>query len=169
MNDQMEAPMKGLEDVVREDALEGARRATGNASSLTPSAAPDAEVAATAKRRRFSGGEKRRILTAADRCTQPGEIGTLLRREGIYSSNLTAWRKQREAAEHVALTPKQRGRKRDPALAEARHIGELNKDNDRLRRKLARAHLIIDVQKNFVPCSAYRWQTTWKRNSDGRR
>ncbi len=148
MNDHMEAPLKGLEDVVREDALEGARRATGNASSLAPPA-PDAEVAATAKRRRFSGGEKRRILTAADRCTQPGEIGALLRREGIYSSNLADWRKQREAAELAALTPKKRGHKPDPALAAARRIGELNKDNDRLRRKLTRARLIIDVQKKL--------------------
>jgi len=150
MNEQMKASMKGLEVVVREDALEGARRATGNASSLAPPARPpasDAEVVATAKRRRFSGSEKRHILAAADRCTEPGEIGALLRREGIYSSNLTTWRKQREAADLAALAPKTRGRKRDPALAEARRIGELNKDNDRLRRKLARAHLIIDIQK----------------------
>jgi transposase len=148
MNEQMKASMKGVEVVVREDALEGARRATGNASSARLHA-PDAEVAATAKRRRFSGSEKRRILAEADRCTQPGEIGALLRRERIYSSNLTTWRKQRETADLAALAPKKRGRKHDPALAEARHIGELNKDNDRLRRKLARAHLIIDVQKKL--------------------
>ena len=152
MNDQMEAPMTGLEDVVREDALEGARRATGNASSLAPSApvrAPDAEVSATAKRRRFAGGEKRRILAAADRCTQSGEIGALLRREGIYSSTLSTWRKQRKAAELAALTPKKRGHKPDPTLAATRRIGELNKDNDRLRRKLTRARLIIDAQKKL--------------------
>lgn len=152
MNEQMKASMKGLEVVVRKDALEGARRATGNASSLAPPArslAPDAEVAATAKRRRFSGGEKRRILAAADRCRQPGEIGALLRRERIYSSNLTTWRKQCAAADLAALAPKKRGRKNDPALVEARRIGELNKDIDRLRRKLARAHLIIDVQKKL--------------------
>jgi transposase len=125
MNEQMKTATKGLEVVVREDA----------------------EVVATAKRRRFTGSEKRRILAEADRCTQPGEIGALLRREGIYSSNLTTWRKQREAADLAALAPKKRGRKHDPALVEARRIGELNKDIDRLRRKLARAHLIIDIQK----------------------
>lgn len=110
---------------------------------------PDPEVAATAKRRRFSSSEKRRILAAADRCTEAGEIGALLRREGIYSSLLARWRKQRVAAEHAALEPRQRGRKADPAIAEARRVAELTKENDRLRRKLAQARTIIDVQKKL--------------------
>ena len=110
---------------------------------------PDAEVAATAKRRQFSSKEKRRILVAADRCTEAGEIGALLRREGIYSSLLATWRKQRAAAERAALEPRQRGRKADPAIAEARRVAELTKENDRLRRKLAQAHTIIDVQKKL--------------------
>ena len=148
MNDQMEARMTDLEDVVREDALEGVRRGTGNASSLAPPV-PDAEVSASVKRRRFSGSERRRILAAADRCTQSGEIGALLRREGIYSSTLSAWRKHREAAELVALAPKKRGHKPDPTLVASRRIAELNKDNDRLRRKLTRARLVIDVQKKL--------------------
>src|ERR1700675_2822644 len=109
--------------------------------------APDPEVAATAKRRQFSSSEKRRILSAADRCTEAGEIGALLRREGIYSSQLATWRKQREANERAALEPKKRGRKADPALAEARHVAQLTKQNDRLRHQLAQAHTIIDVQK----------------------
>ena len=83
-----------------EGALEDARRATGNASSGAPP--PDPEVVATARRRQFSA-DKRRILEAADRCTQPGEIGALLRKEGIYSSHLTTWRKQRAADERAAL------------------------------------------------------------------
>lgn len=110
---------------------------------------PDAEVVATAKRRQFSSREKRRILAAADRCTEVGEIGALLRREGIYSSLLATWRKQRAAAECAALEPRQRGRKADPAIAEARRVAELTKENDRLRRKLAQAHTIIDVQKKL--------------------
>lgn len=117
-----------------------------NALKNAPSA-PDPEVAATAKRRKFSNSEKRRILEAADRCTQPGEIGALLRREGIYSSHLVAWRKLREANELGGLESKKRGRKADPTIAERRQLVQLTKENDRLRRKLAQAHLIIDVQK----------------------
>jgi transposase len=116
--------------------------------SLAPSA-PEPEVAATAKRRQFSSGDKRRILAAADRCTEVGEIGALLRREGIYSSQLATWRKQRAATERAGLEPQKRGRKANPALAEARRVAELTKENARLRRKLATAQTIIDVQKKL--------------------
>src|SRR5882672_2791981 len=87
--------------------------------------APDPEVAAIAKRRQFSSSERHRILAAADRCSKAGEIGALLRREGIYSSQLAAWRKRRVATEHAALAPQKRGRKADPALAQARRVAEL--------------------------------------------
>jgi transposase len=98
---------------------EGARRATGGASTIAPP--PDPEVvAATAKRRQFSSSQKQRILAEADRCTEPGQIGALLRRDGLYSSNLSTWRKQREAAERIALAPQKRGPKADPARAHAR-------------------------------------------------
>jgi len=133
--------------LVVEAAAEGARRATGGAAST---AAPDPEVvAATGKRRQFSGAEKRRILNAADRCTKPGELGALLRREGIYSSMLATWRKQRTQAEEVALQARQRGRKADPVLAETRKLEQLQRDNDRLRRRLAQAHTVIEVQKKL--------------------
>ena len=111
--------------------------------------APDPEVAATAKRRQFSSKEKHRILDAADGCTEPGQIGALLRRERIYSSQLATWRKQRKASERSALEPRQRGRKADPAIAETRRVVELTNENERLRRKLAQAHTIIDVQKKL--------------------
>jgi transposase len=130
-----------------EDVTEGARRATGDTSSSAPT--PDPEVAATAKRRRFSGAEKRRILIEADRCTKPGEIGALLRREGIYSSMLATWRKQRGHAERSALAPKKRGPKPDAALAEKRRADQLARENARLQRELDRAHTIIDVQKKL--------------------
>lgn len=131
---------------VVEAAAEGARRATGGAAS---SAAPDPEVAAGGKRRQFSGAEKRRILNAADRCTKPGELGALLRREGIYSSMLATWRKQRAQAEEVALQARQRGRKADPVMTETRKLEQLQRDNDRLRRRLAQAHTVIEVQKKL--------------------
>jgi transposase-like protein len=110
---------------------------------------PDPEVAPTAKRRRFSGAEKRRILAEADRCTKPGEIGALMRREGIYSSMLTNWRKQRDQAEREALAPRKRGPKPDAALAERQRADQLERENARLREKLERAHVIIDVQKKL--------------------
>lgn len=127
-------------------AAEGARRATAAAAST---GAPDPEVVASAKRRQFSAAEKRRILNAADRCTQPGELGALLRREGIYSSMLATWRKQRAQAEEAALRARRRGRKPDPALAESRKLEQLQRENDRLRRRLAEAHTVIEVQKKL--------------------
>lgn len=109
----------------------------------------DPEVAATAKRRQFSGSERRRILAAADRCTAPGEVGALLRREGIYSSQLAAWRKKRVATGRGGLDSQKRGRKADPAIAEARREEALTRENKRLRHQLAQAHTIIDVQKKL--------------------
>ena len=126
--------------------MEDARRAAGNAPS---GARPDPEVVATARRRQFSGSDKRRILDAADRRAHPGDLGALLRKEGIYSSHLNTWRKQRTAAERAALEPQQRGRKADPALAEDRRVARLTQENDRLRRQLAQARAIIDVQKKL--------------------
>jgi len=147
---QMKASMQvHHSSAVMEEASSVALRAPCDASSITPPPAPDPEVAATAKRRQFSSSEKRRILAAADRCNKTGEIGALLRREGIYFSQLTTWRKQRRAAEHIARAPQKRGRKADPAIAEARRVAELTRENERLRRKLAQAHTIIDVQKKL--------------------
>jgi transposase len=131
-------------------APEGAFPAALRASSNAPSGARlDPEVVATARRRQFTSGDKRRILDAADRCTQPGEIGALLRKEGIYSSHLTTWRRQRAAEERAALAPQKRGRKADPAQTEDRRVLQLTQENDRLRRKLAQANAIIDVQKKL--------------------
>ena len=129
-------------------ALQGARRATGNAAS--GGAPPDPEVVATARRRHFSAAEKLRILEAADACTQPGEIGALLRREGIYSSSLSQWRKQRDNGAISALKPQKRGRRTDPARAESRRNEALTREVSTLRRRLAQAELIIDVQKKVA-------------------
>lgn len=145
MANELKERMNGHAFLAMDDALEGARRATGNASSSAPPLDP--EVAATAHRRHFTRADKQRIVTAADACKAPGEIGALLRREGIYSSHLAAWRKQRAATERAALEPKRRGRKADPSLAEARRMDQLRRENDRLRRQLAQARTIIDVQK----------------------
>jgi transposase-like protein len=142
MNKSKAETMESPQLTAPEGALEDARRAAGNAPS---GARPDPEVVATARRRQFTSADKRRILEAADRCTQPGEIGALLRKEGIYSSHLTTWRRQRAADERAALAPQKRGRKAD----EDRRVLQLTQENDRLRRKLVQANAIIDVQKKL--------------------
>ena len=109
---------------------------------------PDPEVVPTAKRRSFSKAEKLRILAAADACV-PGDIGTLLRREGIYSSHLATWRKQRQLAGEALLVERKRGPKVNPGAAQDRLVLELKNEVARLRDKLAKADLIIDVQKKL--------------------
>ncbi len=106
----------------------------------------DPEVVAVARRRKFSVGEKRALLAEAERCKAAGTLGAFLRSKRIYSSMLSSWGKQVEAADRVALAPKKRGPKPDPS---ARQIEHLNRDIVRLRRKLERAELIIDAQKKL--------------------
>ena len=102
-----------------------------------------------AKRRQIPNSEKRRILSAADRCKKPGELGALLRKEGIYSSMLATWRKQRARGELSAAVATKRGPKADPVLAEVRKNQQLERENERLRRRLAQAQEIIEVQKKL--------------------
>ena len=107
------------------------------------------EVVPKAKRRLFSASYKLRILEEHERATKPGERGALLRREGLYSSNLTAWRRQRDQGQIGALSPKKRGAKPSPDAALIREVTRLQKENGRLERKLKQAELIIDVQKKI--------------------
>ena len=105
---------------------------------------PRTEVVDRPKRRQFSTAYKLRILEEAERCTKPGEKGALLRREGLYSSNLTTWRRQRERGE---LAGAQRGRK---AKTKAdKELEQLRRENQQLKRKLEQAETIISVQKKF--------------------
>ena len=109
--------------------------------------APDPEVTEKARRRKFSVEYKLRILQLADSCTDPGSLGSLLRREGLYSSNLTTWRRQRDKGILQGLQPVKRGRKPsepNPLLPE---VEKLRKENERLEKRLKRAELIIEVQK----------------------
>ena len=108
---------------------------------------PDPEVSDKAVRRQCSAKYKLSVLQQADACTEPGGISALLRREGIYSSNLNTWRRQRDQGTLEALTPKQRGRK--PSLHDLvnQENSQLRKENARLANRLKQAELIIDVQK----------------------
>jgi transposase-like protein len=98
-------------------------------------------------RRRFTVEDKSRILNEADACTETGQLGDLLRREGIYSSYLTSWRRQRDHGAQAGLTPKQRGRKGKPKNPLADEVARLQRKNNRLEKKLRQAELFIDVQK----------------------
>lgn len=109
---------------------------------------PDPEVVPTAKRRRFTAEEKLRILEEADACTEPGELGALLRREGIYSSYLSRWRRARDRGQLQALSPKKRGPK-TPVSEVKREMADLQRENERLQARLAQAEAIIEAQKKL--------------------
>ncbi len=120
-----------------------------DAMKVAGGSTPDPEVAVLPKRRQFSAAYKRRIVSVADACQVPGEIGALLRREGLYSSHLTHWRREVEAGENAALAPKPRGPKPDLAKAESRRVEALEREVTRLRQKLGRAEQIIEAQKKL--------------------
>ncbi len=107
----------------------------------------ETEVSAKGKRRQFSAEEKRRLLADADGCTKPGELGAFLRREGLYSSHLVTWRRQRENGEIAGLTPKKRGRRAAGVDPRDREIADLKREKARLESRLEKAEAIIDVQK----------------------
>lgn len=106
----------------------------------------DVEVAAKPRRRQYTAAYKLKVIAEADAATAPGEVGRMLRREGLYSSHLATWRKAKRAGELSALEPKKRGRKpaeRDRAAEENRR---LKRELARTREQLRKAELIIEVQ-----------------------
>jgi len=108
---------------------------------------PEPEVPEKPTRRRFTANYKLQLLQQADACNKLGDIGRLLRREGLYSSHLTSWRRQRERGSLDGLTPNKRGRKPtkcNPLLPE---VERLRKENEQLTNRLKQAQLIIEVQK----------------------
>jgi len=153
ISQQPKVPMHAVKSSAVAGASQGARRATEDApATAAPSEhlGTDAEVVPRARRRQFSNADKRRILQAVDNCTKPGEIGALMRREGVYSSSLSTWRRQREAADLAALAPAKRGPKVDPHRAETLHIAQLTRERDNLQSRLDKALLVIDVQKKLA-------------------
>ena len=116
----------------------------GTDSNGSPS---NSEVPERPVRRRFEAGYKRHILDEADRCTEPGQLGELLRREGLYSSHVTTWRRQREQGALQALQPSRRGRKAKRKDLVAAENERLRRENQRLAERLRQAEAIIEVQK----------------------
>jgi transposase len=141
------------------EGMEGARRATGipsivgtdRESYLTSKETQprNPEVPEKATRRRFTAEYKIRILRQAEACRGAGEIGALLRREGLYSSHLTTWRRQREAGMLSGLKPKRRGPKATIPNPLQGEIDRLRKETGRLEKRLKQAELIIEVQKKI--------------------
>ncbi|AEI67092.1 hypothetical protein LILAB_36720 [Corallococcus macrosporus] len=107
----------------------------------------ETEVVEKARRRGFTAEYKLRVLAEADRCTRPGEVGALLRREGLYSSLLSVWRRQRDAGELSARCPKKRGPPAKVPDASARRVAELEKELARAQVRLKRAEALLDLQK----------------------
>ena len=138
------------------EEMEGARRATGISSTAVlrgsgvKTVVPNPEVPEKARRRSYTAEYKRLILREAEVCKEQGQVGALLRREGLYFSNLTAWRRQVERGTLDALSSKKRGpkaRKPDPSV---RRITEQEKEIQKLRARLRKAELIIDAQKKIA-------------------
>ena len=143
---------KGTGESLSEVAPEGARRATGGANSaakIPNFSPPDPEVTGKKPRRKFTAKYKLRVLKKADACTEPGQLGALLRQEGLYSSNLTTWRRQRDEGLLIAMSPKKRGRKAQLKNPLAPEVARLQKENQQLKQKLKQAELIIDAQKKI--------------------
>jgi transposase len=140
---------------VKIEEMEGVRRTTG-ISSIAGLKSPrglrvsDPEVPEKAVRRRFTAEYKRRILREAEFCREHGQLGALLRREGLYSSNLTTWHRQAERGTLDALSPKKRGPKEQKPDPSVRRIAGLEKENQKLRHKLRQAEMIIETQKKIA-------------------
>jgi transposase-like protein len=116
---------------------------------VPPPVVPDPEVRERAARRRFTAEYKLQVLRQAEQCVGVGDLGALIRREGLYASHLTTWRRQREQGALVALAPKKRGRPPASVSPLARRMAELERDNGRLARRLHQAEAIIEAQKKL--------------------
>jgi len=122
-------------------------KSNSDAPKLPP--VPNPEVTDRPQRRSFSAAYKLRVVREADACTEPGQVGALLRREGLYHSHLAKWRSKRAAGELQALAPQKRGRKPVAKNALADKVARLQREKAALEEELRKAHLIIDVQKKL--------------------
>ena len=122
--------------------MDHAREGIENSGSRSDPEVPEKPV-----RRRFDAAYKQRIVEEADGCSQAGELGLLLRREGLYASLLSTWRRQRDEGVLAGLAPKRRGRKAQRKDAAALENERLRRENQRLTQRLKQAETIIEVQK----------------------
>ncbi len=142
---QLSPPVGGFER--SEKSPTGGERPAGGGDQQVQRADP--EVSEKPTRRRYSAEYKLKILRQADKCTKHGELGALLRREGLYSSHLKTWQKQREEGTLHGLAPKKRGRKAIPKNPLSDELQQIRRENEQLKHKLQQAETIIDVQKKL--------------------
>ena len=138
------------QNVQQNTPLEGGSERSGEPPSRGGHSIPDPEVAPRAQRRTFTAKYKLRIVEAAKRCKKPGELGALLRKEGLYSSHLASWRKSYERGALRELSDTKRGRKKDPDRESRLALEKLERENQRLRKKLWQAEKVIEVQKKLT-------------------
>jgi transposase len=143
----------------------GERGESGRGARGASGAAPDPELVERPRRRRFSASYKLAILEQADACTRPGEVGELLRREGLYTSHLTYWRKQRKTG---ALKELDRPRGRKPADRRDREITELRRRAERAEAELQKAKTVIEIQGNVSALLEQMLGTEGESGSTGR-
>ncbi len=136
--------MSSLIERMTRAGSEGARRATGDRAGRDAAVVPDPEVSERAKRRRFTPEYKLGIVREADACKGDGDVAALLRREGLYSSHLSSWRRQRDEIAGAGLAAIKRGRR---GKAEDPRVKELERENARLKRRLARVETMLEIQK----------------------
>ena len=127
----------------------GTTAAVVAAASPSGTLSANPEVVGKATRRRFPVDYKLKVLEQADRCQDTGQLGALLRREGLYHSNLQLWRRQREQGILNGLTPRKRGRKPNPQSQLVEEIEQLKRQNQRLSQRLGQAEIIIEFQKKL--------------------
>ena len=144
----LSAPVLGVEE--RSDEVPS----TGASSARV--VRPDPEVVAKPKRRRFTAEYRLRIVEEAERCTEPGDVGRLLRREGLYSSHLTKWREARRDGALRGLRSKKRGTKPKAMNPLASKVRELEAKVARLEKDLHTAHTILDVQEKVAGLLGFR-------------
>lgn len=148
---------------------EAGRPARAAGDALKPAAEPfspsDLEVLEKPKRRRFTTAYKLRVLAEADACSRRGEIGALLRREGLYSSLLDKWRKQR-AAGAIESSGKKQSRRQKAEEAKTRRILKLERENRRLSRELHKAEIVIDIQKKVADLLGLPLKSPYDEGSD---
>ena len=136
--------MEVREGLVLAGEAEGARRATGVSPAGAPVGVADPAVEAKAKRRRFTAEYKLRILREVDRAKGAGEVGAILRREGLYSSHLTHWRHDRDRVAKAGLAARKRGPK---GRVEDPRIKQLERENAKLKRRNQRLEALVEIQK----------------------
>lgn len=145
MMQNMIKPKQSINDGIADTS--GARRASAVSADIPT--LPDPEVSEKRQRRRFTAKYKRSIVEQADACQYAGDVGALLRREGLYSSSLSSWRRQYRQGALDSLNTQARGPKPRPGATRQREVSRLEKRIARLEHELVKAHAIIDVQKKL--------------------